>query len=125
MRSEPVHEHADLCSKAIPDMTRIIFLEPDGTRRGIDAVDGANLMQAAIDGGIAGILGDCGGCCSCATCHVYVDSVSSVCLPNASADERMTLECALDPKPNSRLACQLLSNPDLDGLVLRVPARQI
>ena len=53
-------------------MTRIVFIEPDGTRREVRAADGITVMEAARQHGIEGIVAQCGGACACATCHVYV-----------------------------------------------------
>ncbi len=38
--------------------------------------------------------------------------------------ERLMLECAWEPKENSRLTCQLEVTDEFDGLVVRVPAQQ-
>jgi len=34
------------------------------------------------------------------------------------------LDFAFDVRPNSRLSCQIRVTPELDGLVVRTPARQ-
>jgi 2Fe-2S ferredoxin len=105
-------------------MPRITFIEPDGLRRVIDAPVGVTLMQAGVQGGVQGILALCGGACACGTCHVYVDTAW---LPKLSAREEMEegmLECAWEPRDNSRLSCQIHVTADLEGLVVTVPARQ-
>ena len=38
--------------------------------------------------------------------------------------ERDMLDFAFDVKDNSRLSCQIKVSPALDGLVVRMPARQ-
>ncbi len=55
-------------------MPRIIFKEPGGARREIEAPPGISLMAAAVQNGVPGIVAKCGGACACATCHVYVDA---------------------------------------------------
>jgi len=105
-------------------MPRITFIEPGGSRRVIDAPLGMTLMEAAVQGGVQGIVALCGGACACATCHVYVDAAW---LPRLGAREEMEvgmLECAWEPRENSRLSCQIHVTADLEGLEVTVPPRQ-
>ena len=105
-------------------MPRITFIEPSGARRAIDAPAGITLMEAAVQNGVQGILALCGGACACATCHVYVDPTW---LPRLQAREEMEegmLESAWEPREYSRLSCQIKMTDELDGLVVRLPAKQ-
>jgi ferredoxin, 2Fe-2S len=105
-------------------MPKIVFTEPDGTRREINAPAGITLMEAARQHGIAGVVAQCGGACACATCHVYVDpSWLSKLEPREEMEEGM-LEIASEPRDNSRLSCQIQITADLDGLQVTVPERQ-
>ena len=70
-------------------MPRITFIEPDGSRRVVDAPLGITLMEAAVQNGVQGILALCGGACACGTCHVYVDAAW---LPRLGAREEMPPE---------------------------------
>jgi 2Fe-2S ferredoxin len=82
-------------------------------------------MQGAAANGVKGVLGICGCSCSCGTCHSYVDEARFAELPPVSVDESHVLDTvAAELKPNSRLACQIISSPALDGLVLNLPSRQ-
>jgi 2Fe-2S ferredoxin len=82
-------------------------------------------MRAALAAGIDGIAADCGGVLSCATCHVVVASAWAARLPAPGADEDAMLEMTAAPRePNSRLSCQIVLAPELDGLVVRVAATQ-
>jgi len=105
-------------------MPKIVFIEHDGTRHHVEAEAGKSLMQVALDNLVPGIVGDCGGNCSCATCHGYVDDAWLGKLPPATENERMMLDGALRVQDNSRLTCQLLMAPDMDGLVVRLPESQ-
>jgi len=107
-----------------PHMTKVVYIEFSGKEHVIDVENGETLMQAAVDNRVPGIIGDCGGSCTCATCHAYVDAAWLGKLPAASEDETMTLEGALDVEPNSRLTCQLVVKPELDGIVIRLPKSQ-
>jgi 2Fe-2S ferredoxin len=105
-------------------MPRITFVEPSGLRREVDAPIGITLMEAAMQNGVQGILALCGGACACGTCHVYVDAAW---LPRLQAREEMEegmLECAWEPRDNSRLSCQIHITADLEGLEVTVPQRQ-
>jgi len=106
-------------------MARLIFIEPDGTQRSIEAVNGHTVMETAVKNGIKGILGDCGGTCSCSTCHCYVAAEWIDRLPAKDDDEADLLEFAWEPRETSRLACQITVADELDGLVLRIPEQQL
>lgn len=105
-------------------MPRITFSTHDGEIFIVDAVDGCSVMQAAIDNGVPGILGDCGGCCSCASCHVFIAEDWMERLGAASPSERALLSGRDDLAPNSRLGCQIVLAPALDGLTLLLPESQ-
>ena len=62
----------------------------------------------------------------CATCHVYVDEPYLDRMPPQSDDEKAMLEfTASERKPNSRLSCQLVVTPEMDGLVVYLPESQV
>ncbi len=61
-----------------------------------------------------------------ATCHVYVDDSLGRSPPAKSDDEDALLDgAAAERLATSRLSCQIKMTPDLDGLVLRLPDRQV
>jgi 2Fe-2S ferredoxin len=105
-------------------MPRLLFVAPSGAAREIEAPVGISVMEAAKQRGIDGIVAQCGGACACATCHVYVDPDWLSKLPAAEDMEQGMLESAWEPRPNSRLSCQITVTAALDGLRLIVPARQ-
>ncbi len=106
-------------------MSRITFIEDNGTRTELEVPDGWSLMQAATSNGVDGILGECGGSCACATCHCYVDDLLARVLPPPAAGELdMLANVAAARQPNSRLACQLKASAALDGGSVTLPACQ-
>lgn len=106
----------------MPDITFIHF---DGTAQGLEAPEGASLMQAATGAGVAGIVAECGGSAMCATCHVIVDAAWADQLPPPLSNELEMLECtASERQPTSRLSCQIKLTAALHGLVVRLPERQ-
>jgi len=107
-------------------VAKVTFVKPDGTQTVIDAKIGASLMQAGIDGGINGIVAECGGCCQCATCHVYVAAEWQSRLPPvAESEDAMLDNTVCDRLPESRLSCEIKVTAELDGLTVRLPARQV
>jgi len=105
-------------------MPKIIFIEHSGVEHEVDSEVGRSVMQAATDNFVPGIVADCGGSCSCGTCHGFVDSRWIAKIPEPQADERSLLEGLVDTEPNSRLTCQIIVAPALDGMVVRLPKSQ-
>ena len=105
-------------------MPKLHFITPEGSTRSIDAAEGQSVMTAATDQMIPGIIGECGGCCACATCHVHVDEQWFDRLPPPDELELDLLEGTLEPRPNSRLSCQINVSQAIDGLVMRIPENQ-
>lgn len=106
-------------------MIQVTFITREGQALDVAAADGASLMETAVRNGVAGIEAECGGACSCATCHVYVEPQWREKVGEANAMEADMLDMAYEVAPNSRLACQIRISPVLDGLTVRLPARQI
>ncbi len=106
-------------------MPTLVFVQPDGSRQPVTATVGRSVMEAARDHGVQGIRAECGGECSCSTCHCYVDEAWHARLAPPAAAEAGLVEFAWEPRPTSRLTCQIAVTPELDGLVLHVPAEQI
>jgi 2Fe-2S ferredoxin len=105
-------------------MPKITYIEADGTRHVIEAELGSTVMETAIMNGVPGIIAECGGACTCATCHVYVDEAWTEIVGGPSMMEEDMLDFAFEPKPVSRLSCQIKVKENIDGLVVHVPKRQ-
>jgi len=107
-------------------MVKITYIEFNGTEHVVDVPLGLTVMEGARDNGVNGIEADCGGACACSTCHVYVDAAWAEKLPPKDPMEEDMLDFAYEPDPAlSRLTCQIKVTPALDGLVVRLPERQI
>lgn len=105
---------------------QLIYVLPDGQRQALEVTSGTNAMQAAVDAGLSGIVGECGGSAMCATCHVYVVDGPMDRLPAMGPSEDGMLEAtASERRLSSRLSCQIVLTPALDGLVLEMPASQV
>ncbi|WP_435169435.1 2Fe-2S iron-sulfur cluster-binding protein [Falsirhodobacter sp. 1013] len=107
-------------------MAKITYIEHDGTEHVVDVKPGLTVMEGARDNGVRGIEADCGGACACSTCHVYVDAAWVDRLPAKGDMEEDMLDFAWQPDPaTSRLTCQIKVTEAMDGLVVRMPERQI
>ena len=105
-------------------MPVITFVHPDGRQQALEGAVGTSVMQVATFGGVDEILAECGGNAMCATCHVYIDEGAR--LPPIGEDEDALLDgAAADRLPTSRLSCQITITPELEGLVVRLPDRQV
>jgi 2Fe-2S ferredoxin len=103
----------------------VTLVDSDGAGTVVSGRAGASLMKAALAAGIDGIAADCGGCLSCATCHVFVDAGWLAVLPPISADESAMLDMTATPRtPSSRLSCQIVLTPVMDGLRVTLPETQ-
>jgi ferredoxin, 2Fe-2S len=105
-------------------MPKIHFIEHSGKEHVIDAEPGKSVMQTATENLVPGIIGDCGGACSCATCHCYVDPAWADKVEGRNETEEIMLDGVMNTEPTSRLSCQITVKPELDGLVVRLPASQ-
>ena len=106
-------------------MPTLTYIESDGTTHSVEARLDRSVMQIAVEHSVPGILADCGGSCSCGTCHAYVDAQWLALLPAVTESEAFMLEAVPEPREGSRLCCQIPMRPELDGMVLRLPAEQL
>jgi 2Fe-2S ferredoxin len=107
-------------------MTTINFTTPDGSRHAVTAADGQSLMQTARAAGLQGIVAECNGNASCATCHVYIEEATAATLPPPSEQEEDLLTfTASERKIGSRLSCQVVVGPELDGMEVEIPPSQV
>ncbi len=105
-------------------MIKVTYIESDGTSRDVNVEEGVNLMDAALDNMVPGIDGDCGGVCACATCHVHVEPSWIDKLKPMDETEDAMLELTDDRNESSRLGCQIIATPELDGLIVYTPEGQ-
>ena len=105
-------------------MPKIIFVDPEGEARTVEAEIGATVMETAIRNDVPGILASCGGACTCATCHVYIDDDWWERLSERTDEEEDMLDTAHDVRQTSRLSCQITVTEELDGLQVQTPEKQ-
>jgi 2Fe-2S ferredoxin len=102
----------------------MIFIEPDGTRREVEAPLGLSVLEIAHRNDID-IEGACEGSLACSTCHVIVDPTWAERLETPSEDEEDMLDLAFGLTPTSRLGCQIIITEELDGLTVTLPAETV
>lgn len=101
-------------------MPKMTFIEPDGTRREVNAPPGLSILEIAHRNDID-IEGACGGSLSCSTCHVIVDPAWFGKLPSPEEEEEDMLDLAFALTRTSRLGCQIIITEELDGIVVTLP----
>ncbi len=102
-------------------MPKMTFVDPNGTRHEVEAPEGLSVLEIAHRNKI-NLEGACEGSLACSTCHVVIDAAWFDRLPAAADDEEDMLDLAFGLTQTSRLACQLIMTPQLDGLVAHLPA---
>ena len=101
-------------------MPKMTFIEPDGTRKEVDAPLGLSVLEVAHKHGLD-LEGACEGSLACSTCHVIVEPEWFDVLNEASEDEEDMLDLAFGLTKTSRLGCQIIISEELDGLTVRLP----
>ena len=96
---------------------KIFVTDLDGITHELAAEPGWRVMEIIRDWGIP-IKAECGGACQCATCHVFMDPDWHSHLPAKRTDEHDRLGDAPSENEHSRLSCQLIFSPEMDGLRL-------
>ena len=102
-------------------MPKMTFIERDGTHREVDAPLGLSVLEIAHKHNVD-IEGACEGSLACSTCHVIVDKAWINKLAEPTEDEEDMLDLAFGLTETSRLGCQIVMTPELDGLVVKLPA---
>ena len=100
---------------------KVTFVEPDGTKRTVDAPEGLSVMEVAHRNDID-VEGACEGSLACSTCHVIVAPEWFGRLAPASEEEEDMLDLAFGLTQTSRLSCQIRMSKDLDGITVTLPA---
>ena len=106
-------------------MAKIKYITFDNQTHTVEVQNGLTVMEGAVQNDIPGIDADCGGGMACATCHVYVKEDWFNKIPSKTEGEDDMLDQAYEPKPNSRLSCQITVSDDLDGLIVNLPEKQV
>jgi 2Fe-2S ferredoxin len=101
-------------------MPRLTITTRDGEAHEIEGRAGWSVMEIIREAGFDELLALCGGCLSCATCHVHVDPDCAAMLKPLGPDEDDLLDTSDHRVATSRLSCQILFSPELDGLKVQI-----
>ncbi|XP_055069243.1 ferredoxin-2, mitochondrial isoform X2 [Misgurnus anguillicaudatus] len=98
----------------------VVYIDRSGQRIQVKGKVGDNVLHLAHKHGID-LEGACEASLACSTCHVYVKSEYYDKLPEPEEREDDMLDMAPMLQENSRLGCQIVLTPELDGIELTLP----
>jgi len=101
-------------------MVKVCFITREGKRVEAEGQEGYSLLETGQAAGMP-LEGTCEGQMACSTCHVVVSPDWFARLPEASEEEEDMLDLAAAVEKTSRLSCQILLTPELEGLEVRIP----
>ncbi|GAB4841946.1 Adrenodoxin-like protein 2, mitochondrial [Ancistrocladus abbreviatus] len=100
----------------------VTFVDKDGEEKHIKVPVGMSMLEAAHENDIE-LEGACEGSLACSTCHVIVMGVDYYNkLEDPTDEENDMLDLAFGLTETSRLGCQVIAKPELDGIRLALPA---
>ncbi|TKY54382.1 Adrenodoxin protein 2 [Spatholobus suberectus] len=99
----------------------VTFIDKDGEDKHIKVPVGMSMLEAAHENDIE-LEGACEGSLACSTCHVIVMDVKHYNkLEDPTDEENDMLDLAFGLTETSRLGCQVIAKPELDGIRLAIP----
>ncbi|XP_071723315.1 uncharacterized protein [Rutidosis leptorrhynchoides] len=102
-------------------MISVTFVEKDGEEQQIKVPIGMSILEAAHYNDIE-LEGACEASLACSTCHVIVmDTEYYNKLDDPTDEENDMLDLAFGLTETSRLGCQVIASPELDGIRLALP----
>ncbi|KAM9856732.1 ferredoxin-2, mitochondrial [Aulostomus maculatus] len=102
------------------DVVNVVYIDRSGQRIPVKAKVGDNVLYLAHKHGID-LEGACEASLACSTCHVYVSPAHLDKLPEPLEREDDMLDMAPMLQENSRLGCQIILTPELEGIELTLP----
>ncbi|KAI5613609.1 ferredoxin-2, mitochondrial precursor [Silurus asotus] len=114
------HQGSSTVEDPDEDVINVVFIDRSGQRIPVKAKVGDNVLYLAHRHGIE-LEGACEASLACSTCHVYVNYEYYDKLPEPEEREDDMLDMAPLLQENSRLGCQIILTPELDGIELTLP----
>ncbi|XP_077380164.1 ferredoxin-2, mitochondrial [Festucalex cinctus] len=102
------------------NVVNVVYIDRSGQRIPVRAKVGDNILYLAHKNGID-LEGACEASLACSTCHVYVSSGHLDKLPEPLEREDDMLDMAPMLQENSRLGCQIVLTPELEGMEVTLP----
>lgn len=123
-RSDPQSYHPDSAAEASDELLTLEVTLAGGGRYPTGALVGHSLVDLLRAAALP-IKAECGGAGVCATCHVRVPDHWLDVLPPPSDEELAKLDEIPGADERSRLACQIVMAPHLDGLALEIQSDSV
>jgi len=99
---------------------KFTFEHPDLDDKILEKVEAdQSILEIAEDNGIH-LNHNCGGVCACSTCHIYVEKGEDY-LEEISDKEEDFIDRAINPRLNSRLACQCILLKEDVSIEVQIP----
>ncbi len=98
---------------------KVNFEEADHETVHIEVEEGHSVLEGLLLNDIH-INHNCGGVCACSTCHIYVESGEDL-IAEISDKEEDFIDRAINPRIESRLACQCVLEDGEGELEVTVP----
>ncbi|XP_004632897.1 ferredoxin-2, mitochondrial isoform X1 [Octodon degus] len=102
------------------DVVNVVFIDRAGQRIPVSGRVGDNVLHLAQRHGVD-LEGACEASLACSTCHVYVSEAHLDLLPPPEEREDDMLDMAPLLQENSRLGCQIVLMPELEGAEFTLP----
>eukprot|EP00252_Welwitschia_mirabilis_P025022 TRINITY_DN7667_c0_g1_i1.p1 TRINITY_DN7667_c0_g1~~TRINITY_DN7667_c0_g1_i1.p1 ORF type:complete len:175 (+),score=37.94 TRINITY_DN7667_c0_g1_i1:300-824(+) len=100
----------------------VTFIDKDSDEKTVEIPVGMSMLEAAHLNDID-LEGACEGSIACSTCHVIImDARYYNKIPEPTDEENDMLDLAFGLTETSRLGCQVIAKPELDGMRLALPA---
>jgi len=119
---KPHHFSTTTADNASEETISVTFVDKDGEEKHIKVPIGMSMLEAAHENDIE-LEGACEGSLACSTCHLIVmDMEQYNKLEDPTDEENDMLDLAFGLSETSRLGCQVIAKPELDGIRLAIPA---
>ncbi|KZV37418.1 adrenodoxin-like protein 2, mitochondrial [Dorcoceras hygrometricum] len=100
----------------------VTFVDQDGEETNIKVPVGMSMLEAAHENDLD-LEGACEASLACSTCHVIVMDICQYNkIPDPTDEENDMLDLAFGLTETSRLGCQIIATPELDGIRLAIPS---
>ncbi|XP_003798016.1 ferredoxin-2, mitochondrial [Otolemur garnettii] len=107
-------------SEGPEDVVNVVFVDRSGQRIPVSGRVGDSVLHLAQRHGVD-LEGACEASLACSTCHVYVSKDHLDLLPPPEEREDDMLDMAPLLQENSRLGCQIMLTPELEGAEFTLP----
>ncbi|MEM8585958.1 MAG: 2Fe-2S iron-sulfur cluster-binding protein [Bacteroidota bacterium] len=95
------------------------FEDPSLEPKTVEVFPGLQIVEVTEEAGIH-LNHNCGEVCACSTCHVYIESGEEF-LPEITDREEDFIDRAINPRIESRLACQCMIEDENAVLEVTIP----